>query len=154
MNNSTKTAFLLTYGAFFSGLFLIMVSIVGSEILHWPVALVAFVRDVGLLLSAVVASTLLHEKLLRDEMVSVVAKELEQVGIPNKVYDLFLEKPPGMTGLKQVSTIRSGYDGYYEWVLHEEAQELFLRVGRCCTVSTPTLNQSFPNPRRRSFFGG
>lgn len=75
---SKKTTFLSAYGLFFTGLFVIMVSVAGSEIWHWPVWLSAFVRDVGLLLSAVMAGTLLHEKLLRDEMVKVVGEELEQ----------------------------------------------------------------------------
>jgi hypothetical protein len=76
--SSIKTVFLTTYGLLFTGLFVILVSVIGGETWKWPVWAATFIRDVGLLLSAVMAGTIVHEKLLRDEMVRLVDEELEK----------------------------------------------------------------------------
>lgn len=74
----SKTAALSAYGLVFTGLALIFLSVLGKEVWHWPDWIVHFVRDLGLLLSAVMAGTILHEKLLRDEMELSFARELNR----------------------------------------------------------------------------
>jgi len=135
---TVKTAGLVAYSLMFTGLSLIMVSILGSETWHWPVWLSAFFRDVGLLLAAVIAGTILHEKLLRDEMLTAVVEELDQkleVRVPKltdiadhtakEVHDLFCERPPGMTGIRLLSDVRRNFSEYYNWVNEQKPQELF-----------------------------
>lgn len=128
----------VSYALLFTGLVLIMLSVLGSEIWKWPVVISAFVRDVGLLLSAVMAGTALHEKLLRDEMVRFTGEELSarlDAKIPNAtetaaltarhVHQLFRESPPEMTGLRLLAPTRRNYSGYYRWVNERTAQDLF-----------------------------
>ena len=72
----SKTVGLTAYGLFFTGVSLIMLSVLGAESWHWLAWVAAFVRDVGLLLSAVMAGTIFHEKLLRDEMLRHLVHEM------------------------------------------------------------------------------
>jgi len=115
-----------------------MLSVLAAEVWHWPVWITAFVRDLGLLLAAVMGGTILHEKLLRDQMVDVVAEELDRKledKIPSlsavssetarKAHELFCQYPPGMTGLRLLSDVRRNFSGYYSWVNETKAQELF-----------------------------
>lgn len=138
LRKAVKTAGLAAYGLVFTGLFMMMLSVLGAEIWQWPVWLSAFIRDVGLLLAAVMAGTILHEKLLRDEMVQVVVDELDQrldAGIPKlsevasetarETHKLFCDSPPGMTGIRLVDDTRRNYSGYYSWVNEQKAQDLF-----------------------------
>lgn len=138
LHRAVKTAGLAAYGLVFTGLFMMMLSVLGAEIWDWPVWLSAFIRDLGLLLAAVMAGTILHEKLLRDEMVQVVVEELDQrldAGIPKlteiasetakTTHRLFCDSPPGMTGIRLVDDTRRNYPGYYSWVNEQKAQDLF-----------------------------
>lgn len=132
-----KYTWMLSYGLFFTGLFLIMLSVLGTEVWLWEIWISAFIRDVGLLLSAVMAGTLLHERLLRDEMVKFTGEELEiklDAKIPNMeesarttaqaVHALFKQSPPEMTGLRLLAEKRRNFSGYYRWVNERTAQEL------------------------------
>jgi len=134
----SKTVGLTAYGLFFTGVSLIMLSVLGAESWHWLAWVAAFVRDVGLLLSAVMAGTIFHEKLLRDEMLRHLVHELDKkldAKIPklhdaaaetaNAVHELFCERPPGITGIRLVHGVRRNYAGYYSWVNEQKAQELF-----------------------------
>jgi hypothetical protein len=70
-----KTVILIAYALFVTGGLLILISILMSR--DWPV-LAAFVRDIGLLLSAIMGGTILHEKVLRDEMARQFIHELDR----------------------------------------------------------------------------
>jgi hypothetical protein len=84
------------------------------------------------------AGTLLHEKILRDEMFRQyeyeLAKQLD-AKVPTlneiaattakEVHSLFCEHPPGMTGIRLLSGIRRNFSGYYDWVNVGASQELF-----------------------------
>ncbi len=133
-----KSAWLVSYGLFFSGLVLVLLSVLASELWRWPVFLSAFIRDIGLLLSAVMAGSLLHERLLRDEMVKFTGEELARrldSKIPkvedsalltaHAVHQLFKESPPQMTGLRLVAQRRRNFAGYYGWVNERTPQDLF-----------------------------
>jgi hypothetical protein len=133
-----KQTWFLSYGLFFTGLFLIMLSVLGSEVWKWEIWISAFVRDIGLLMSAVMAGTLLHERLLRDEMIKFTGEELSTIldaKIPNlekaaeltahTVHELFRQSPPEMTGLRLVAPRRRNFSGYYGWVNERNPQELF-----------------------------
>lgn len=133
-----RTVGLTAYALVFTGLFIIMVSVVGSEIWHWPVWLTTFVRECGLLISAVIAGTILHEKLLRDEMYTQVLQEMERqldAKVPKldevasraatEVHKLFCATPPQMSGIRYLSNYRRGFSGYYRWVTEHHPQELF-----------------------------
>lgn len=133
-----KSTWLLSYGLFFTGLFFVLLSVLGSEVWKWPVWLSAFVRDVGLLLSAVMAGSLLHERFLRDEMVRFTGEEVARrldSKIPEvevsalltarAVHQLFKESPPEMTGLRLVAQRRRNFSGYYRWVNERTPQDLF-----------------------------
>jgi hypothetical protein len=137
-SESAKTAGLVAYGLTFTGVSMMMLSVLGAEVWHWPVWLSSFIRDVGLLLAAVMAGTILHEKLLRDEMVHVVVDQLDEKldsGIPKlaevasetamQTHKLFSESPPRMTGLRLVHDTRRNFAGYYSWVNEQRPQELF-----------------------------
>ena len=137
-NSKTKTAALCAYGLFFTGLFLVMVSVLGSEVWHWPLWIVTFVRDIGLLMAAVMAGNLLHEKLLRDEMIKLVGEQLDHkldARIPKQeesailtaqtVHQLFKDNPPEMTGLRLLTEVRRNFSGYYRWVNERVPQDLF-----------------------------
>jgi hypothetical protein len=115
-----------------------MLSVLGSEIWHWPVWIAAFIRDCGLLISAVMAGTILHEKLLRDEMQAMMLSEIERkldATIPKladvaeqtaiEVHKHFCASPPQMTGIKYLNDVRRGFSGYYRWVNEHDSQELF-----------------------------
>lgn len=114
-----------------------MLSVIFQIVLHWEVV-AAFIRDVGLLLSAVMAGTLLHEKLLREQMFSEFKLELEEqldskvpklTDISNttadRVHEVFSEHPPRMTGIRLLSKVRRDLSAYYEWVNVSAPQELF-----------------------------
>jgi hypothetical protein len=133
-----KTVILIAYSLFFTGLVLILLSILASEIWHWPICIVAFLRDVGLLLSAVMAISLLHEKLLRDEMIRFAEEQINSMLdahipkpkenanlIAQTVHQLFKESPPQMTGLRLISGVRRSFSGYYQWVNDRTPQDLF-----------------------------
>jgi hypothetical protein len=137
-NSKIRTTGLLIYGLFFTGLCLVMLSAFGSEVLNWPMIVNAFIRDVGLLLSAVMAGTLLHEKLLRDEMMKDIFKNLDErlkERIPDcvdnanliskTVHQLFSETPPELKGIKLINDTRRNFAGYYSWVIEQKQQNLF-----------------------------
>jgi hypothetical protein len=128
---------LLSLLLFFAGLFLVALSVLFAEVWKFP-TIAAFVRDVGLLLSAVMAGTMLHEKVLRDQMLNQIVEEvdrrleirvpsLEQIAIKSAkaVHQLFHDNPPLMTGLRFVCEARRDYSGYYDWVNERRSQELF-----------------------------
>lgn len=132
-----RSAGLLSLLLFFAGLFLVTLSVLMTEVWHATI-FAAFVRDIGLLLSAVMAGTMLHERLLRQEMLKVVVDELDkrlEARIPTlenisdktskAVHGLFSERPPEMTGLRFVCEARRDYGGYYDWVNERKPQELF-----------------------------
>lgn len=133
-----KTAVLIAYGLVFTGAFLIMLSVLGEKLWHWEPWAAAFVRELGLLLSAVMAGTILHEKLLRDEMIKALDRQLDEkleARIPGAadiasrtaqtVHGIFCERPPGMTGIRLLSDVRRNFAGYYSWVIEQTPQELF-----------------------------
>ncbi|MCC6698753.1 MAG: hypothetical protein IT365_24225 [Candidatus Hydrogenedentes bacterium] len=130
-STSYKTAGLVAYGLVFSGLALILLSVLGAEVWHWPEWVVHFIRDVGLLLAAVMAGTILHEKLLRDEMVTSFIHELDEKldrlreDTAYEVHKLFSEHPPRMTGIRQLGEVRRNFSGYYKWVNEQRSQDLF-----------------------------
>jgi hypothetical protein len=134
----SKTTGLIAYGLFFTGISLILISIFGTEDWRWPVWLAAFVRDAGLLLSAVVAGTILYERLLREEMVRQFVAELDKelthrvpkletisTHTAGKVHELLCERPPSMTGLRLITEVRRNFRGYYDWVNENGSQDLF-----------------------------
>lgn len=136
--SARKTTMLITYGLILSGLFLMMLSVLGSENWHWDLWVTSFVRDIGLLLAAVMAGTILHEKLLRDETLSAFLMQLDhemETKIPKssdiahmtaiEVHRLLSEQPPMMKGIRFVSERRRNYAGYYNWVIDQRPQELF-----------------------------
>ena len=126
-----KTAGLVAYGLVFTGLAFILLSILGREAWHWPESVVHFIRDLGLLLAAVMAGTILHEKLLRDEMVSSFTAELDRkLGdlreqTANSVHRLLCERPPQMTGIRKLDDVRRNFSGYYQWVNEQKRQTMF-----------------------------
>ncbi len=82
--------------------------------------------------------TIVHEKLLRDEMLRHLSHELDRkldAKIPKladataqtaiAVHELFCERPPGITGIRLVHGVRRSYAGYYSWVNEQKSQELF-----------------------------
>jgi hypothetical protein len=84
------------------------------------------------------AGTIIHEKLLRDEMLRHLSHELHrqlEAKVPKlsdmtsqtavAVHDLFCERPPGITGIRLVHGVRRNYAGYYNWVNEQKSQELF-----------------------------
>jgi hypothetical protein len=129
--STRKLVGLSAYGVFFTGLALILVSVLASEAWHWPEWVGHFVRDLGLLFAAVVAGTILHEKLLRDEMVSTFAEQLDakldhfRAQTAAEVHRLLSDKPPNVTGIRQLSEVRRNFSGYYQWVNEQKAQQLF-----------------------------
>jgi hypothetical protein len=136
--STVKTAGLVAYGLAFTGISLIMLSVLGADNWHWPVWVATFVRDLGLLLAAVMAGTILHEKLLRDETLTTVIAELDQkleARLPKladiaqetaeEVHRLFSEHPPGMTGIRFLQDRRRNYFAYYSWVNEQKPQDLF-----------------------------
>lgn len=130
----TKIAGLVTYGLFLTGLALIFISIIGVDIWKWNHIVTAFLRDLGLLLSAAMAGTIVYEKFLRGEMVRHIVTELDKTlenKIPNTddtanaVHKLFSDYPPQMTGIKLLNPFRRSYHKYYDWVNNQDAQDLF-----------------------------
>lgn len=135
---ASKTPALVAYALVFTGLFLMMLSVLGTEVWHWLVWVNAFIRDLGLLLAAVMAGSIIHEKLMRDEMVQVMVDKLDDRmddGIPKLseiatetariTHQIFCESPPRMTGIRLVNDTRRNYSGYYSWVTEQKPQELF-----------------------------
>jgi hypothetical protein len=126
-----KTAGLSAYGLVLTGLVLILLSVLGAEAWHWPDWVAHFVRDLGLLLAAVMAGTILHEKLLRDEMVSSFTSQLDgelkqlREETAHETYRLLSERPPAATGIRQLSEVRRNFSGYYAWVNEQRPQDLF-----------------------------
>jgi hypothetical protein len=133
-----KIAGLVAYGLTFTGLSLVMLSVLGSEVWEWPVWVTGFVRDVGLLLAAVMAGTILHERLIRDETLSIVVTELDRKlseQIPKttdiarlgaeEVHRIFTERPPRMKGIRFLHDRRRNYSAYYSWVNEQNPQDLF-----------------------------
>ncbi len=132
-----RTTILVSYGLLITGLFLISISIIGEHE-EWPIWLNAFVRDLGLLLAAVLAGSILHEKLLRHEMLKFTEDELrhmldariskpEELAITTAraVHRVFTDSPPGMTGLRLLGPVRRNLPRYYEWVNNRFPQDLF-----------------------------
>lgn len=122
-----KTMSLVSILMLIGGFTLILVSILMSEVLKWPPYASGFCRDLGLLLSAVVSGSIVHEKLLRDAMFDEWRGELrvhaqEAALVTHK---LFCDKPPGMTGLSYLSPHRRNFPRYYDWVNVMEPQDLF-----------------------------
>ena len=137
-DRTIKTTALVAYCLFFTGLVIVLISVMCAEMWHWPEWIVHFIRDVGLLLSAVMAGTILHEKLLRDEMFERVERVLDaklETKIPklsdmasqtaNVVHTLLCERPPHMTGIRLLDEVRRDFSGYYRWVNERKPQELF-----------------------------
>lgn len=133
-----RTVGLVAYALAFTGLFLILLSVIGAELWQWPIWTTAFIRDLGLLMAAVISGTILHEKLLRDEMFAAFAHELDRkldARIPGpheiatetaiEVHKQFCEHPPDMTGIRFLSDVRRNFSGYYTWVNEHRPQELF-----------------------------
>lgn len=137
LNAGKKTVGLSAYALVATGLVLILLSVIGVHSWSWSDWVAAFVRDIGLLLAAVMAGSLLHEKLLRDETVILVADELERqltAKIPTaeeiatatsqQTHSLFCASPPSMTGIQFTSKVRRNFGGYYSWVHDKRPQEL------------------------------
>lgn len=137
-DRTVKTTALVAYCLFFTGLVVVLLSVIGAEKWNWAEWVVHFIRDIGLLLSAVMAGTILHEKLLRDEMFERVEQELDaklEAKIPKlseiasntaaTVHALFCERPPQMTGIRLLSEVRRDFSGYYRWVNERRPQDLF-----------------------------
>jgi hypothetical protein len=133
-----KETVLLTYGLLLTGIALILASILLKDLRHWPDGATAFVRDLGLLLAAVMGGTILHDNLLREELFDEWKSELSrqlEVTIPqvsdiatttaNSAHKLFSEKPPQMTGLRLLDKTRRNSAVYYSWVITQQPQELF-----------------------------
>ena len=122
-----RTALLVVYGLFFSGVSMILVSVLGQKVWGWPEWGAVFVRDIGLLLAAVMAGSILHEKLLRDEMLGLLEERLNAKAKETAVavHELFWKHPPGMTGLRRVAEVRRNLSSYYDWVNEQAPQELF-----------------------------
>lgn len=133
-----KSSGLVAYGLVFTGLFLMILSVLADQSWHWPAVVTDFVKELGLLLSVVMAGTIIHERLLREEMVRIIARELDErlrAWIPDahdsarltapKAHRLFSEKPPQMTGIKLLHDVRRNYRGYYDWVVEQQPQDLF-----------------------------
>jgi len=152
-----KTAGLIAYGLSFTGLFLIMLSVLGSEVWHWPVWIHGFIRDLGLLLAAVMAGTILHEKLLRDEALAAVVDEFDSKlearipklteiahGTATEVHTLFVERPPAMKGIRFLHDRRRNYSGYYSWVNDQNPQDLFF-AGRSVLHRIDAGDDDFSN---------
>jgi hypothetical protein len=93
-SDNNRTTILVVYGLVFSGLLLIAVSAIGSDH-HWPPLLTAFLRDVGLLLAAVMGGTIVHDELLRRD----VEKHLIL-----KVEEMLEMKVPKLEAISQVTT--------------------------------------------------
>ncbi len=127
----SKTAGLLAYGFLFTGVALILLSVLGAEAWHWPPWITHFTRDLGLLLAAVMTGTIVHEKLIRDEMISSFAAELDRTFVvfrqetAKEVHRLLSERPPALTGIRQLSEVRRNFGGYYHWVNEQKPQYLF-----------------------------
>jgi hypothetical protein len=133
-----KGSFLVTYALFFTGLVLVLISVIVSEVKELAHIIVVFIRDLGVLLSAAMAGTIVYEKFLRGEMVSNIGKELDrklESRVPpmeesaentaRAVHALFTNYPPQMTGIKLLNSFRRNYHKYYDWVNNQEVQELF-----------------------------
>ena len=129
---------LVAYSIFFTGVSILFISVFGAKIWHWPEEVSLFIRDVGLLFSAVTAATILYERLLRDEMKQQFVGELNSLldaKIPSLertagrtaevVHALLCERPPRMTGLRLITEIRRNFSGYYGWVTENQPQDLF-----------------------------
>jgi hypothetical protein len=131
------TTILVVYGLIFTGLGLILVSIIGAG-RGWPLVLTSFLRDVGLLLAAVMGGTILHEKLLRDEaeerlidkvdeMLESKVPKLQDIAevTAETVHTRFCKEPPQMTGLRLLTVCRRNSPVYYRWTIEKEPQTLF-----------------------------
>lgn len=114
-----------------------LLSIIGADH-NWPIWFTAFLRDAGLLLAAVMAGTILHEKLLRDEaerriisqvemMLESKVPKLEEVALKTSdtVHERFCKDPPQMTGLSLLTDVRRNSPVYYSWTIAKEPQTLF-----------------------------
>lgn len=132
-SHMTRLTKLVAYSTGLTGIALILTSVLASETWGWALWLTSFLRDVGLLLSAIMAGTVLYEKLLRDEMLELVDRRLE-ARIPQSVTladqvarrtrQEFCDHPPEESGIRLISRYRRGYEGYYRWIHEEEPQEL------------------------------
>ncbi len=132
-----KMSGMIAYGLFFMGLSLLMFGVVTNVVWHWPDWIVAFIRDVGLLLSASMAGTIIHEMFLRNEMVREIVDKLDgelttkvpklseiTSGTALSVHDLFSRRPPNMTGLRLAEMRRRDFAAYYTWTIETKPQEL------------------------------
>ena len=107
---------LIIWGLAFSGLSLILLSILGEQVWKWDKVLALFVRDLGLLMAAVMGGTILHEELLRGEMLRDIGKKL----------DTKLDaRIPRFGGLRHVDDVRRNSSAYYSWVVEQKPEELF-----------------------------
>jgi hypothetical protein len=128
---------IVVYGLVFTGFVFLLLSIIGTDH-HWPIWGVAFLRDLGLLLSAVMGGTLVHEQWLRRETEMRIIDEVEaklEDKIPSlqvmaeaaagAVHDRFCKEPPGMTGLRLLRDVRRNSPEYYSWTTEREPQTMF-----------------------------
>lgn len=129
--SSNTKVLLVTWGLAATGIILILLSVLGGEAWHWPEWTTHYVRDLGLLLAAVMAGTIIHEKLLRDEMIRSFDRTLDEKINPvptetaQAIHQLLLTRPPGLTGIRKLSDERRSYHGYYKWVRDSGSHELF-----------------------------
>jgi hypothetical protein len=136
-SDNNRTTILVVYGLVFSGLLLIAVSAIGSDH-HWPPLLTAFLRDVGLLLAAVMGGTIVHDELLRrdvekhlilkvEEMLEMKVPKLEAISqvTTGMVHRRFCDDFPKTTGLKLLTKQRRNSAVYYNWTISPEPQTLF-----------------------------
>jgi hypothetical protein len=107
---------LITWSLVFTGLFLIMLSILGERQWGWSNLLAAFIREVGLLLAAVMAGTILHESLLRDEMLRRISERFDE---------RLDDRIPRFGGLRYLDHCRRNSPAYYSWVIEQRPQDLF-----------------------------
>jgi hypothetical protein len=98
-------------------------------------------------MAAVMAGSILHEKLIRDEMLHAFSQELDNKmdrlssEAARKVHELFLRSPPGVTGIQLIEEVRRKCGDYYRWVYDDSAQDLFF-AGRSVLHRIEEDNQS------------
>lgn len=106
----------IAYSVFCTGLALLLLSIVSEEGWQSHEVLIDFIRELGLLLSASMAGTLLYEVFVREQMTQEMITELSVIS--EKTAREF------RSGFRPVDNHRRGYSGYYKWVLGKGQQDL------------------------------